>query len=124
MSGPADVVASYFAEVTAGDAAAVAALFAADAVLHNAAGTLTGADAIRRMYEEALPSAGMKPSPRRLIVDGEDVAVEIDLIAFGKTVTLADFFTIQDGKIQRLAMYSLTPTDGQLFDKVGMDPAQ
>ncbi|MFI6435386.1 nuclear transport factor 2 family protein [Streptomyces sp. NPDC050759] len=122
MTSPVEVVNAYFASVTAADPQAVAALFAADAVLQNAAGTLTGADAIRRMYENGLAPGAMKPDPKRLVVDGENVAVEIDLIANGNSVALADFFTVRDGKIARLAIYSLTPTDGRLFDKVGVDP--
>ncbi|XVQ09642.1 nuclear transport factor 2 family protein [Spirillospora sp. CA-255316] len=122
MTEPADVVSAYFAGVTAGDAAAVAALFAEDAVLRNAAGTLTGAEAIRRMYENGLAAGAMAPTPRPLIVDGENVAVEIDLVTNGGQVTLGDFFTIRDGKIQRLAIYTLTPADGRLFDEVGVDP--
>lgn len=122
MTNPVDVVNAYFAGVTAADPQAVADLFAADAVLQNAAGTLTGADAIRRMYENGLAPGAMKPNPQRFVVDGENVTVEIDLIANGSAVALADFFTIRDGKIARLAIYSLTPADGRLFDKVGVDP--
>jgi ketosteroid isomerase-like protein len=122
MTSPVEVVNAYFASVTEADPQAVAALFAADAVLQNAVGTLTGADAIRRMYENGLAPGAMKPNPKRLVVDGENVAVEIDLIANGNSVALADFFTVRDGKIARLAIYSLTPTDGRLFDKVGVDP--
>jgi aldehyde dehydrogenase (NAD+) len=122
MTDPVEVVNAYFASVTAADPRAVADLFAADAVLQNAAGTLTGADAIRRMYENGLAPGAMKPNPRRFVVDGDNVAVEIDLIANGSAVALADFFTIRNGKIERLAIYSLTPTDGRLFDKVGVDP--
>ena len=122
MTNPADVVRAYFAGVTAGDADAVAGLFAPDAVLHNAAGTLHGAEAIGRMYKNGLSAAGMKPSPKPLVVDGEHVAVEIELDAGGSSVALGDFFTIRDGLIHRLAIYSLTPTDGRMFDTVGVDP--
>ncbi|GHB59325.1 hypothetical protein GCM10010306_061050 [Streptomyces umbrinus] len=122
MKSPVDVVAAYFDGVTAADPGAVADLFAPDAVLQNAAGTLTGADAIRRMYDSGLAPGAMKPTPKRFVVDGENVAVEIDLIANGNSVELADFFTVRNGKIERLAIYSLTPTDGRLFDKVGVDP--
>lgn len=121
-SSPLDVVAAYFAGVTAADPEAVADLFAPDAVLQNAAGTLTGADAIRRMYENGLKAGAMKPNPKRFVVDGETVAVEIDLGVNGNEVKLADFFTIRNEKIERLAIYSLTPTGGRLFDKVGVDP--
>ncbi|MGW0707920.1 nuclear transport factor 2 family protein [Streptomyces sp. NPDC002643] len=122
MTSPVEVVTAYFDGVTAADPGTVADLFAPDAVLQNAAGTLTGADAIRRMYENGLAPGAMKPTPKRFVVDGEHVAVEIDLIANGNAVALADFFTIRDGKIERLVIYSLTPTDGRLFDKVGVDP--
>ncbi|GAA4024798.1 nuclear transport factor 2 family protein [Streptomyces plumbiresistens] len=122
MTSPVEVVTAYFAAVTAADAKAVADLFAPDAVLHNAAGTLNGADAIGRMYENGLAPGAMTPTPKRFVVDGESVAVEIDLVANGSAVTLGDFFTVRNGKIERLAIYSLTPTDGRLFDKVGVDP--
>ncbi|MGO4470875.1 nuclear transport factor 2 family protein [Arthrobacter sp. 2RAF6] len=122
MNNSAQIVAAYFAGVKAGDADAVAALFAPDAQLTNAAGTLNGADAIRRMYEKGLAPGAMKPSPRPPVVDGDHVAVEIDLDANGVSLKLGDFFTIKDGKIQNLAIYSLTPTDAGLFNKVGVDP--
>lgn len=118
------MVKAYFACVAAGNAEAVASLFADEAVLHNAAGTLHGAAAIGRMYANGLKPGGMQPNPRKLVVDGTKVAVEIDLVTGGTSVTLSDFFTVVDGKITRLAIYSLTPTDGRLFDKVGVDPAK
>ena len=121
-SHAADVVSAYFACVTAGNADAVASLFADEAVLQNAAGTLIGADAIRRMYRNGLRPGAMKPTPRKMVVDGTKVAVEIDLVTNGGSVALADFFTVVEGKIQRLAIYSLTPTDSRLFEKVGVDP--
>lgn len=124
MKDPVEVVDAYFASVKAGDADAVAALFAADAELINAAGTLNGAEAIKRMYENGLAPGAMRPSPRNPVVHGDHVAVEIDLEANGASLTLGDFFTINDGKIQRLAIYSLTPTDARLFNEVGVDPGK
>jgi ketosteroid isomerase-like protein len=124
MNSSAEIVAAYFAGVTAGDADAVAALFAPDARLTNAAGTLEGAAAIRRMYQNGLSTGAMKPSPRPPVVDGNHVAVEIDLNANGVSLKLGDFFTIRDGKIQSLAIYSLTPTDARVLNDVGIDPAQ
>ncbi|MFI6310104.1 nuclear transport factor 2 family protein [Nocardia fusca] len=118
------MVKAYFACVAAGNPEAVAGLFAEEAVLHNAAGTLLGAAAIKRMYENGLGPGVMQPRPRRLVVDGTKVAVEIDLLTGGNTVPLADFFTVVDGKITRLAIYSLTPTGGRLLDKVGIDPTK
>ena len=119
---PSQVVTAYFAGVTAGDAAAVADLFAEDATLHNAAGTMTGSDAIRRMYEQGLATAQMTPTPRTMVIDGDTVAVEIDLEVGGAHVKLGDFFTIRSGRIQQLSIYSLTPSGGRLLEKVGVDP--
>ncbi|OZC54789.1 nuclear transport factor 2 family protein [Rhodococcus sp. RS1C4] len=121
-ASPVEVVDAYFAGVRAGDAGAVSALFAEDALLHNAAGTLTGAEAISRMYFGGLAPGAMSPSPRHVIADGENVAVEIDLHTAGSTVVLGDFFTVRNGKIVRLAIYSLSPDGGRLLNKVGVDP--
>ncbi|MGY1812224.1 nuclear transport factor 2 family protein [Blastococcus sp. SYSU D00820] len=122
MSSPTQIVEAYFAGVTAGDVDAVAALFAEDATLQNAAGTLHGSEAIRRMYQNGLKPGAMRPRPKVLVTHGDDVAVEIDLDTGGTTVALADFFTVRDGRIRRLAIYSLTPTGGRFLDKVGGDP--
>ncbi|MEV4240843.1 nuclear transport factor 2 family protein [Nocardia sp. NPDC050408] len=116
MSDPVAVVRAYFDAVAAGDPSAVGALFAPDAELHNAAGTLRGAEAITRMYEGGLRPGAMKPSPGPLVVDGERVAVEIDLNADGKSMKLGDFFTVREGKIHRLAIYSLNPVNPKFFD--------
>ena len=124
MSNSAEIVAAYFDGVKAGDADAVAALFAPDAQLINAAGILKGADAIRRMYQNGLTPGAMTPSPHPPVVHGEHVAVEIDLNANGASLKLGDFFTIRDGKIHSLTIYSLTPSDARLFDDVGVDPAR
>ena len=91
-------------------------------MLHNAAGTLAGAEAIGRMYERGLRAAKMTPSPGPLVIDGDTVAVEIDLEVDGASVRLGDFFTIRSGKIQQLSIYSLTPSGGRLLEKVGVDP--
>ena len=116
MISPVVVVDAYFAAVTSGDPSAVAALFAEDAELHSATGTLRGSEEISAMYEAGLQPGAMKPSPKPYVASGEHVAVEIDLDANGKHLRLGDFFTIRSGKIQRLAIYSLTPTDTRLFD--------
>ena len=81
-----------------------------------------GNDAIRRMYEQGLAGAKMTPSPGRLVIDGDTVAVEIDLEVDGAPVRLGDFFTIRSGRIQQLSIYSLTPNGGRLLEKVGVDP--
>jgi ketosteroid isomerase-like protein len=122
MTTSTEIVAAYFDGVKAGDAEAVADLFASNARLTNAAGTLQGADAIRRMYRNGLTAGKMTPSPHAPVVHGDHVAVEIDLDANGVSLKLGDFFTIRDGKIQGLTIYSLTPTDARVFEDVGVDP--
>lgn len=122
MTDPAGVVNSYFAAVRAGDADAVARLFTDYAVFVNAAGTLVGAEAIGRMYRNGLASEVMVPAPGPLLIDGDNVAVEIDLTVGDANVQLCDFFATRDGKIERLAIYSRAPTDGRLFDDIGVDP--
>lgn len=124
MTTSTEIVAAYFEGVEAGDAEAVADLFASDARLTNAAGTLEGADAIRRMYRNGLTAGTMTPRPHAPVVNGDQVAVEIDLDANGASLKLGDFFTIRDGKIQDLTIYSLTPTDARVFEDVGVDPLQ
>ncbi|TWG06418.1 uncharacterized protein (TIGR02246 family) [Streptomyces brevispora] len=116
MTHASAVVDAYFAAVVAGDPEAVVDLFAPDAVLQNAAGTLNGREAIAAMYRAGVAPGAMKPSPRPYVVNGDTMAVEIDLSANGKAVALADFFTVREGKIQRLAIYSLTPADARFFD--------
>ena len=122
MTTSTEIVAAYFDGVKAGDAEAVADLFASNARLTNAAGTLQGADAIRRMYRNGLTAGKMTPSPHPPVVHGDHVAVEIDLDANGVSLKLGDFFTVRDGKIQSLTIYSLTPTDARVFEDVGVDP--
>lgn len=117
-----EVVAAYFAAVAAGDPAKVAGLFANDAVLVNAAGSLYGSEAISRMYHNGLAQNSMQPAPGELLIDGEKVAVEIDLTTNGQTVKLCDIFVIRHGKISSLSIYSLEPAGGRLFDDVGIDP--
>lgn len=123
MKNPEEVVTAYFAAVTDGDPARVAGLFAADAVLVNAAGTLNGSDAISRMYHNGMAKNTMQPAPGQLLVADERVAVEIDLTTNGQTVKLCDIFTVRNGEIISLVIYSLAPAGGRLFDDVGIDPA-
>ena len=49
------------------------------------------------------------PEPGPLIVDGDRVAVEIQLRMGGSTTLVADVFTLDDGRIRRVAIYNGPP---------------
>ena len=66
-----------------------------------------GGDAIGELYEKIIFGAEHLPSPKPgpLLVSGDTVAVEIVAHHGPKGQMLADFFTVRDGLIQRLAVY-------------------
>jgi ketosteroid isomerase-like protein len=106
VTAPADVARAYFAAVTAHDPDAVHSCFADDAELVTNTGTYHGAEAIGGFYRDALlETRGVRPAPGPLIVDGNRVAVEIDLLTDGRHIAVGDFFTIEDGKITRLVIF-------------------
>jgi ketosteroid isomerase-like protein len=108
VSDPADLARAYFAAVTDHDADAVAACFADDAELVTATGTYRGPQAIADFYRQnAFQFDDLRPSPGPLLVEGDRVAVEIDLFMGGRSSPVADFFTIHEGRIQRLVIYLL-----------------
>ncbi len=106
MTDPGAVAAAYFAAITAHDADAVAACFTDDAELITAAGAFHGPAAIADFYRNnAFQFDDLRPSPGPLLVDGNRVAVEIDLYMGGSTTPVADFFTIEGDRIRRLVIY-------------------
>jgi hypothetical protein len=105
MSQGADVVDAYFAAVTAHDADAVQACFDPAAVIISGARTVTGAQAIADFYRESFRSADLLPTAGPYVVDGERVAVEIEVRMEGQSLAVADFFTVEDGMISRLVVY-------------------
>ena len=108
MSDPAAVARSYFAAITAHDADAVQACFHDDAELVTATGTYRGPAAIGDFYRQnAFQFEDLRPAPAPLLVDGDRVAVEIELQMGGRTTPVADFFTIGDDRIRRLVIYLL-----------------
>jgi hypothetical protein len=103
VTAPADVAHAYFAAVTAHDADAIAAC---DAELVTNTGNFRGREAIGGFYRDTLlQSADVRPSPGPLIVDGNRVAVEIDLLRGGRHIAVGDFFTIDGDKISRLVIF-------------------
>ncbi len=108
MTGPADVARAYFAAVTDHDADAVAACFADGGELVTATGTYRGRQAIGDFYRQnAFQFDDLRPSPGPFVVEGDRVAVEIDLFMGGRSSPVADFFSVVDGRIERLVVYLL-----------------
>ncbi len=106
MTEPADVARAYFAGVTAHDADAIQACFADDAELVTNTGTFHGSAAIGGFYRDTLfQTDDVRPTPGPLIVDGNRVAVEIDLLRGGQHILVGDFFTIERDKIRRLVIF-------------------
>jgi ketosteroid isomerase-like protein len=111
VADPRAVVASYFAAVTARDAAAVAACFTDDAELVTSVGTHRGRAEIAAFYRDgAFRFDDLRPAPGPLLVDGDRVAVEIELFVDGRTHAVADFFTIAGDRIHRLVIYFVPPS--------------
>jgi hypothetical protein len=107
VSDPAAAADAYFAAVTAHDADAVVACFADDAELVTGGKSYRGATAIGDFYRQSITVPDLRPSPGPYVVDGNHLAVEIDLFVAGTHLAVADFFTIEDGKIGRLVIYGL-----------------
>ena len=107
MADPAAVASAYFDAVRARDADALRALFADDAELVTATGVFRGAGAIADYYAELAFAIEPQPTLGPFIVDGDRLAVEIDLTTTIGPMQVADVFTITDGRIARLAIYGV-----------------
>jgi ketosteroid isomerase-like protein len=106
----AAIVTAYFDAIRARDVDALRELFAPDAELVTTAGVVVGRDAVAAFYRDsAFQIDDLEPRPGPLLVDGTRVAVEIELRIGGRVAPVADFFTIEDGRIRRLAIYSGPP---------------
>lgn len=101
----AETVQSYFAAVIRADHQALEHLFTEDAVIDFGTTEVHGNKAVGEFYRGVFAKDTPKPKPRPLIVDGNHVSVEIDLHYEGTDVFVADFFTVVDGRIQRLRVY-------------------
>jgi ketosteroid isomerase-like protein len=106
VTDPTAAVRAYFEAITAHDADAVQSCFADDAELVTTAGTFRGPAAIGGFYRDnAFQVADLRPTPGPFVVDGNRVAVEIDLLMGGRRTAVGDFFTVEDDKIKRLVIY-------------------
>jgi ketosteroid isomerase-like protein len=105
-----DTVNAYFRAIRDKDADALRQLFRSDAQLTSLAGTFTGPDAIASFYRDlAFTVDDLWPEPGPLVVDGDRIAVEIELRMNGTVALVGDFFTLADGKISRLVIYNGPP---------------
>ncbi|MFQ5668112.1 MAG: nuclear transport factor 2 family protein [Candidatus Binatia bacterium] len=106
----ADAAQAYFAAVNARDAAAMREVFAPQGELVTPAGRVVGPDQIAAFYtRQAFAAEDLEAHPGPLLVDGNRVAVEIELHMHGQRTRVADFFEVRDGLIQRLAVYLAGP---------------
>ena len=70
----------------------------------------TCVDAISAFYRDfAFSVDDLWPEPGRLLVNDDRIAVELRARANGTVSLMADFFTLRDGKISRLAIYTGPP---------------
>ena len=117
MATGVDAIHAYFAAIRARDADALGDLFTDDAELVNGAGTFSGRDAIVGFYRDlAFTIDDLWPEPGPLIVDGDRVAVEIRLRMGGGTTLVGDVFTLENGRIARVAIYNGPRIDAPVTD--------
>ncbi len=107
MTEAAALAEAYFAAVRTGDTEAMRTLFAPEAELVTVAGIYRGPDEVARFYSDLVfaTSEHLDPHPGPFIIEGDRLSVEIELHRDGKVQRFADFFTVWDGKIQRLVIY-------------------
>lgn len=99
-----DPIAEYVAGCAGLDADAIAAPFAADAVVADERRTHRGHAEIRQWIEEATIANRAVPTPRAVTQDGETVVLTADVAGSfpGSPVTLTFRFTLEGGEIARL----------------------
>ncbi len=103
--GVRDLVDAYFAAIRARDAEALRALFAVDAELTSGGTTHHGCDAIAEWYSSQAFAIEPEPTLGAYVVDGERLAVEIDLHTSIGRMAVCDLFEARDGRIARVAIY-------------------
>jgi len=104
---PIEVVETYFRAVRAQDLDLLRSIFADDMLLvSSTVGYLAGGDAIVAFYGRLLKErGGADPHPGPLMQFGDVVAFEVDAHHGDEIHEVADFFTVKDGKVTRLAVY-------------------
>ncbi len=105
------IAASYFDAIRARDAGRLRELFADDGVLVSGGVTYVGAEAIAMWYETQAFLIEPEPMLGPFIVDGDRVAVEIDLYTTIGQMSVCDIFETRNGRIERLAIYGTPRLD-------------
>jgi hypothetical protein len=98
---------AYFDAVRARDGARLRELFAADAILVSGGMTQVGAETIANWYETQAFLVEPEPMLGPFIVDGDRLAVEIDLRTNLGHMAVCDIIEARAGKIERLAIYGV-----------------
>lgn len=99
------LVDAYFAAIRARDADALRALFTVDAELTSGGTTHRGSDAIAAWYSTQAFAIEPEPTLGDYVVDGDRLAVEIDLHTSIGRMAVCDIFEARDGRIARVAIY-------------------
>ncbi len=109
---PTEVAETYVKAVRSGDLKLLRSVFADDMEMvgypHDElpTGRLFGGDAITEFYGKLLEDrGGADPHLDELLIVGNRIAVEIKAHHAKRIDEVADFFTIENGKITRLAVY-------------------
>ncbi len=104
---PIEVVETYFKAVRGQDLDLLRSIFADDMLLvSSTVGHMTGGDEIVEFYGKLLKErGGADPHPGPLMLFGDVVAFEVDAHHGDEIHQVADFFTVKDGKVIRLAVY-------------------
>jgi ketosteroid isomerase-like protein len=96
---------AYFDAVRSRDAGALRALFADDGVVVSGGVTHVGPAAIAEWYETQAFLIEPEPMLGPFIVDGDRVAVEIDLQTSIGRMLVCDVIETRAGRIERVAIY-------------------
>lgn len=98
---------AYFDAIRARDGSRLRELFAADAILISGGMTQVGAEAIANWYETQAFLVEPEPMLGPFIVDGDRLAVEIDLHTNLGKMAVCDVIEANSGKIERLVIYGV-----------------
>jgi hypothetical protein len=107
-----EIAEAYFAAIRARDAHRLRELFATDAVLTSGGATYVGNEVIATWYETQAFLVEPEPALGPFVVDGDRLAVEIDLRTTIGPMSVCDIFETRNDKIERLAIYGTPRLDG------------
>jgi hypothetical protein len=104
---PAQVMDNYFKAVQSHAVDNIVTVFASDATIATSDRDITGLDNIRQFYlNGVLKCKNFIPKPGPYMTNGDSLAVEIVLQCDGVDKQVGDFFTMKNGKITFMRVYS------------------